>query len=411
MQNKPLVYLEFAKDQIFYVNGFKKDVITPYLNVEADGRGLYALWGEFDLIFDKTTKIPKDENFYYPIVFSRWEITEIFEKISISPKVIKKVKAGQCKILILNPFEGWTWTWWSEIASILKNKFGITNDDIVFVSGNYYPNQDYKTIVFNTWERQIFSNYQSHDHYERTISRVKDIRPNKFICLNRRPSIHRYAVVTQMYDIKDQGILTCASNAGYSDWYSDWVQGNFIEKYPELEEKFKNTIKDNLPLKYNDGLNPEVDNPASNETLEQSEKYYNSYLYIVTETFFEGEHQGEHTLFLSEKAFKPIIFFQPFVMFGRPGTIKLLQDLGYKTFGKYIDESYDEIVDDKSRLYKAVESAKAFINQTPEQLTNLMEEMIPIFEHNYNTLKDNHDSKIFDKLKKDMYNCLNTGNN
>jgi hypothetical protein len=406
MQNNTLVYLEFAKDQIFYVNGFKKDVITPYLNVESDGRGLYALWGEFDLIFNKTTKIPKTEKFYYPIVFSRWEITKIFNEISISPTIIKKVKAGQCKILILNPFEGWTWTWWDEIGNILKNKFDISSNDIIFVSGNYYPNQKYKTIAFNTWERQIFANYRDRDHYERTVSRIKDIRPNKFICLNRRPSIHRYAVVTQLYDVKDQGILTCASNAGYSDWYSNWVQDNFIERYPELEDKFKNEIKSNLPLKYNDGVNPEIDNPASNETVYQSEKYYNSYLYVVTETFFEGEYQGESTLFLSEKIFKPVVFFQPFVAFARPGTLNLLKKLGYKTFENYIDESYDSIEDDKERMYKALESVKAFISLPQDKLAELMMDMLPIFEHNYKTLKENYDVEIFKNLKTDLYNCL-----
>jgi hypothetical protein len=212
-------------------------------------------------------------------------------------------------------------------------------------------------------------------------------------------------VVTSLFDLRDQGILTCALNGSYSDWYQNWVEENFLDNYQELSSKYKEEIKPQLPLIYNDGIDPEVDNPAANE-WGKVEKYYSSYLYIVTETFFEGQAQGEFTLFLSEKIFKPIIFFQPFVAFARPGTIKLLQDLGYKTFGDYIDESYDNIEDDKLRLLAAVESVKKFIELPQDTLTSLMIDMKPIFKHNYNMLRENHDNGIFDKLRANLYNCL-----
>jgi len=71
----------------------------------------------------------------------------------------------------------------------------------------------------------------------------------------------------------------------------------FISEYFELAEKYKTEIKPNLPLTYDDGINPEVDNPAANE-WGKVEKYYSSYLYIVTETFFENRAQGQvHAIF------------------------------------------------------------------------------------------------------------------
>ena len=405
MKKQTLLYLEYAKDQIFYINGFKKDVIEPYLVNGWQPTGLYALWDDFPLIFKKTSKIPVNEHFYYPIIVSLWEVSKIFDQISISTEIIQKVKEGRCKIILINPFEGWTWTWWDELANILQTKFDITNSDIVLMSANYYPHENYKTIVFNTWERQICANYYPEEHFNRSISHLADRRPNKFICLNRRPSIHRYAVVTSLFDLRDQGILTCALNGSYSDWYQNWVEENFLDNYQELSSKYKEEIKPQLPLTYNDGIDPEVDNPAANE-WGKVEKYYSSYLYIVTETFFEGQAQGEFTLFLSEKIFKPIIFFQPFVAFARPGTIKLLQDLGYKTFGDYIDESYDNIEDDKLRLLAAVESVKKFIELPQDTLTSQMIDMKPIFKHNYNMLRENHNNGIFNKLRANLYNCL-----
>jgi hypothetical protein len=405
MKKRTLLYLEYEPDQIFYVNGFKKDIIEKYLAPNWEPTGLYALWDDFHLVFKKTTIIPDTEKFYYPIIVSLWEVNKVFDQISLSSTIIQKVKNGQCKIIMICPFEGWTWTWWDELATILKQKFLLTDADIIFMSANYQPHDKHNTIVFNTWERQIFANYSTKEHYDNSLSRIGDTRPNKFICLNRRPSIHRHAVVASLFNLRDQGILTCAVKGGYSDWYQNWVEENFINEYPEFASKYKEEIKPQLPLTFNDGINPEVDNPAANE-WGKVEKYYSSYLYIVTETFFEGKAQGESTLFLSEKIFKPMIFFQPFVAFARPGIIKLLQDLGYKTFGNYIDESYDSVEDDKERLYAAVHSVKKFIELPQEQLTSQMIEMCPIFEHNYNMLKENYEHGIFNNLRASLYNNL-----
>ncbi len=406
---KTLLYLEYESDQIFYVNGFKKDQILPHLAPNWEPTGLYALWSDFDSIFKKTTAIPEDEKFYYPIIVSLWSVKEIFNQIEIHRKIIKRVKAGQCKLMLICPFEGWTWSWWDDLADILKAKFNLDNEHIIFVSANYFPHAKYKTITFNTWERQIFANYSTHEHFERSWSAVSNFRPNKFICLNRRPSIHRYAAVTSLFDIRDQGILTCALKGSYSDWYQNWVEENFLSEYPELAEKYKTEIKPLLPLSYEDGINPEVDNPAANE-WGKVEKYYSSYLYIVTETFFENRAQGENTLFLSEKIFKPIIFFQPFIAFARPGTLKLMRDLGYQTFSDFIDESYDTIENDKERMYKTVDSIKKFVSLPESQLQDFMLEMKPIFKHNYIVLKNNYEYKIYDKLKQDLYNSLHGEN-
>ena len=327
-----LLYLEYKPDQIFYVNGFSKNTILPHLIGADQPTGLYGLYQDFPLIFKKTNTVPAEAKFFYPVIASKWSFNEIIAEISIDESILIKIKYGQCKILLINPFEGWTWTWWDQIASVLMEKFNLKHEHIVFLTGNYFPHDTHKTVVFNTWERQIYANYCSSDHYERCRESVGNYRPYKFICLNRRPSIHRYAVVTSLFDIRDQGILTCATTGSYGNDYQNWVEGHFLNDYAELSHKYNATVKPILPLSYTDGINPEVDNPAANE-WGKIDKYFSSYLYIVTETYFEGKSQGESTLFLSEKIFKPMIFFQPFVVFGRPGTIKLLNSLGYSTFG------------------------------------------------------------------------------
>ena len=52
------------------------------------------------------------------------------------------------------------------------------------------------------------------------------------------------------------------------------------------------------------------------------------------------------TIFISEKTWKPIMVGHPFIMVGNKNNLKFLKDLGYKTFDKWIDESYDDIEDE-----------------------------------------------------------------
>ena len=72
--------------------------------------------------------------------------------------------------------------------------------------------------------------------------------------------------------------------------------------------------------------------------FENSENYKSTYFSIVTETLFY-----EFGNYLSEKTWKPIAHLHPFIFVGRPGMLKFLHSLGFKTFSEYWDESYDTV--------------------------------------------------------------------
>ena len=65
-----------------------------------------------------------------------------------------------------------------------------------------------------------------------------------------------------------------------------------------------------------------------------------SWVNVVSEARY---YDGENTIFLSEKIFKAIALEQPFIIVGNRGSIKALQELGFKTFNKVFDEKYDEL--------------------------------------------------------------------
>ena len=78
--------------------------------------------------------------------------------------------------------------------------------------------------------------------------------------------------------------------------------------------------------------------------------FLDSAIHIVSETSFESNE-----MFISEKIFKPILNFQPFILIGPYRYLKELHKLGFKTFGEFWDESYDEIKDPKNRYLKLIE--------------------------------------------------------
>jgi hypothetical protein len=101
--------------------------------------------------------------------------------------------------------------------------------------------------------------------------------------------------------------------------------------------------------------------------------------------------------------FKPIIYFQPFVLVGQYHALEHFKSLGYKTFSDVIDESYDLEPNMELRLEKATTAAINFMSRT--DLDEVMKQLWPIFEHNYNLFVARF-STIFNQLSDDLRKAL-----
>jgi hypothetical protein len=81
---------------------------------------------------------------------------------------------------------------------------------------------------------------------------------------------------------------------------------------------------------------------AQSHRIDLWEQANNSLIQVVTETTYNGKKQH-----LTEKSFKPIVMQQPFILQSCKGSLEYLRRYGFKTFGKFWDESYDEFDDDR----------------------------------------------------------------
>jgi hypothetical protein len=104
-----------------------------------------------------------------------------------------------------------------------------------------------------------------------------------------------------------------------------------------------------------------------------------AFWHIVTETVFYY-----NKLHLTEKIFKPIVSKQPFMLLAAPGNLAYLKSYGFKTFDSVIDESYDLIQDPDLRTEAVVDQLHWYCNLTPGEKTNIIQQLEPIIQHNFN---------------------------
>ncbi len=190
-----------------------------------------------------------------------------------------------------------------------------------------------------------------------------------------------------------------------------------------LYEKFRDLgILDNFYYSINAENNPQYPISVSIENsivdyetlikLGKIDVYDKSFCSIVTESeFYSGTIGYSYkSIFLTEKTIKPILNFQPFIIAGGMGTLKKLKEMGFKTFDKWWDESYDNEENDKKRLDKIIETVKYIDSFSNQKIFDIYKEIIPILEHNYRTFKKfnnlEYNIKFFFKEPYKNMNCF-----
>lgn len=103
--------------------------------------------------------------------------------------------------------------------------------------------------------------------------------------------------------------------------------------------------------------------------------YNQSYYSIVAETCWSNQYA-----FFTEKTAKPIIAKRPFVYFAGRNYLHHLRNLGFKTFGTVIDESYDLIEDNEVRWEAAWQQVETLCRADP---IDVHARLLPVLEHNF----------------------------
>jgi hypothetical protein len=103
------------------------------------------------------------------------------------------------------------------------------------------------------------------------------------------------------------------------------------------------------------------------------QRHFNPSWYDSTHFSVVSESSMQPTTFVTEKTYKPLAYYHPFVVFGTPGTLAHVRDQGFETFGHIIDESYD---------------AELTVNLRFNQVCNIVFDLVKQLENDANLFQD-----------------------
>lgn len=126
---------------------------------------------------------------------------------------------------------------------------------------------------------------------------------------------------------------------------------------------------------------------------ENKNVYEKSYFTIVCEAYFK-----ENWNYISEKTYKPIAHQHPFLVLGRPYTLRYLRKIGFKTFSPFIDESYDFEPNDEKRLNMIILEMKKLNSLSQKELDEMIQSLNPILQYNYEYLININKDKKLEKI-------------
>ena len=181
-------------------------------------------------------------------------------------------------------------------------------------------------------------------------------RPYKFLCLNGRGRRHRRQLLDNLADVLDQALWTNLDSAS----------GPIKLLNAQYEFDF---YKKNTKLGQSGFVKYALFNNQWGEIYLNPEPYLDTYFSLVTETVFEYPYS-----FRTEKIWKPIAIGHPFVVVANAGYYRDLHNLGFRTFGHVIDEDFDKIENNQSRLSRIItlvrdlcrQDLSRFITETQE---------------------------------------------
>ena len=193
------------------------------------------------------------------------------------------------------------------------------------------------------------------------------------------PRHHRYAMTYQLYknNLLEHGVVSCSA---YENFHYNTRPGT-TDEYMSKLENFEQTVFDS----FKQSLPHTIDNQINIHQVgnDESHLFENVFVNLVNET-----HQPDNTVFITEKTYRSINYCRPFIINGDTGSLQYLKEMGFKTFDKCWDESYDTEKNDHEKINKITKIIQHICGLDHARLMTLYESMLPVLEHNYNVLKN-----------------------
>lgn len=285
----------------------------------------------------------------------------------ISEKYKKDIIEGRCHIVLHLTMEGYSGcdnNYDLEILDKWIKNSGFNPKSIHYISGNLMIDKiaKQKNLEFDCIPVSTFDNWINYlEIKDKPIVNFEPINNNfLYLTYNRNPRHHRKIFLSRMLS-------------------KDLLQYGRISMNKFITENY-NQLPDDDPIKRLHDLTPiiidkSLDINWANDVTTNDYTY--TFMSIITESLTD-----KNTLFLSEKIFKPIATGHPFMVIGNKGTLKKLRELGFMTFDRWFNESYDMEEEMGIRVDMVVNEIEKYKYKTIDELKIIRSQMRDICLHN-----------------------------
>lgn len=238
------------------------------------------------------------------------------------------------------------------------------------------------------------------------------IRKKNFLLFNKMERLHRICFIAQ---ILENNLL----NRGFVSFYGSKYDNAWITAIDNDYDRTTGMMKPNSPFKHLPtkaattliehidkfplDLTGDKENRFNPIDIIDKDKYLfdDSYYSIITETLYYDKanchlsvNMVAGTAMLSEKAYKAIVMKHPFILVSTPGLLAWMRKLGYKTFHPFINEAYDNEVDDEKRMNMIIKEVKRLSTYTNDEWMQWQRNVKPIIDHNYEVYSNTTDFRV-----------------
>lgn len=275
-----------------------------------------------------------------------------------------------------------------QYAITFLKDMGIQFNQCTIITNNYTSDAIYQLCKWEYFECCVYLIFKSQNininHNKKSICYNSNSH-HRFLCLNSKPRFHRYLLMYKFlktctyfdrqfnYSLKQITIGELAKNLYryqrhiFKD-YHNTVQ--LVKMWPLLKH-LPSHIHGEKKL-----TDPHLWSQIS--TLESV--IYKTGIDIVTETSLNDNGR----IFLTEKTFRPIAAKMPYIICGQYGCLNQLRLLGYKTYNKFWDESYDDEIEPEKRIEKIVNIVVKLSNMSNTDFNKLLKSTGEITQYNFN---------------------------
>ena len=307
----------------------------------------------------------------------------------IHPEFLNSLRTESTILIVDYTYEGFSPTQCPIIKILEKNclKYNINPKKIFYFSGNLRDSSDIINVI------PIFVlDFNNNNINWKDIQKLDQVKTN-FLQKNADNIILSLSRRNRSHRVVAHAILINSELNNYSvisqDKCKNFKTDDVLLSKADLTHKQWKRFKKQLPRIAN------IDNFKINAVFDHFPTAHNNTCFsIVNET--EINNYNDTSMFFSEKILKPIINFQPFVIYGQCGVNHSLIELGYKLYDDYFDLSFDWESDNIIRYRKLLESITPLVKQLAA--ASIKEQMawrfknIELLEHNYNVFSQQQQS-------------------